>query len=252
MPILRPLTIDDCPILAALHARSFPENSSWSVQAFTSHLALPTTQGFGGYIPGTSPKAMPDRGTTTNNMLHGFIILQRVQDTADILTLCVDPDTRRQGLGRALVAQTLTVLAPTQTITLDVSLSNHAAQALYIDQGFYQTGLRPGYYADGTDAIILCRDSRERTLARLRFRARQRGLRETTALLGKFAETTLPTLSDADQAAFARVLDVDDLPLMAWLTYNPAATTAVPTLESEHHPEVPPRLRHIISLIRSA
>ena len=39
-----------------------------------------------------------------------------------------------------------------KTLSLEVDIANHAALALYVKKGFFQCGLKPAYYKDGSDA----------------------------------------------------------------------------------------------------
>lgn len=88
----------------------------------------------------------------------GYIGSQSVPPEADVLNLAVDPDCRRQGLGRKLLC-TLTELLHSRGIEalfLEVRPTNQAALALYSDLGFVQVGRRPKYYVNPTeDALIL-------------------------------------------------------------------------------------------------
>lgn len=91
----------------------------------------------------------------------GFILLRAVADEAEILTLAVRPESRRQGLGARLVREGATKAAShgARRLFLEVADDNTAARALYAGAGFVETGRRPGYYAhpDGgrRDALIL-------------------------------------------------------------------------------------------------
>jgi len=79
-------------------------------------------------------------------------------DEAHITTFAVHPDWRRQGVGRRLI-QALLVAATelgAARITLEVRVSNLAAQALYRTHGFQIAGRRERYYTDdGEDAYIM-------------------------------------------------------------------------------------------------
>ena len=91
----------------------------------------------------------------------GFALGRVVAGEAELLTLAVDPQARRQGMGHSLVTQFLTVARAkgAESVFLEVAATNTAARALYEKSGFVQTGLRRGYYrdADGqdVDAVIL-------------------------------------------------------------------------------------------------
>lgn len=76
------------------------------------------------------------------------------------------------------------------------------------------------------------------SLASLRFRARTRGLRETTQVLSRLIEKHLSTFSPDERRAFAALLAVDDLDILAWVTDAPDA------------PPVPNHLTTMVALMR--
>ena len=50
----------------------------------------------------------------------------------------------------------LAMMRHSRVVTLEVRVSNHVAQSLYIKYGFSQVGLRKGYYTDNhEDAYIM-------------------------------------------------------------------------------------------------
>ena len=124
--------------LAAIHRASFPPAESWTQDAFAQHLALPGVVGL-------------------LNEDGGFILLRVAADEAEILTFAVHPAARRAGIGTALLDAAIGIAAAAgaTTMFLEVSAHNHAARALYAAAGFLPAGLRPRYYADGSDALIL-------------------------------------------------------------------------------------------------
>lgn len=128
---------EDAPRLADLHARSFPHG--WSARDIATLLRQPAVVGFAS--------------------AQGFVLIRRVLDEAEILTICVDPDTRRSGLGGALLDAAIAEVTNqgAKTIHLDVSTQNQAAQALYQGRGFAETARRKRYYGDGSDAILMTR-----------------------------------------------------------------------------------------------
>ncbi|MBS7791055.1 GNAT family N-acetyltransferase [Roseococcus sp. SDR] len=89
----------------------------------------------------------------------GFILARRVLDEAEILTLAVHPDHRRQGLGEALVetAAVVTAAAGARVMFLEVAEDNAPAMALYAKAGFERAGRRRDYYAPGAHAWLLRR-----------------------------------------------------------------------------------------------
>ncbi|MBA3688359.1 MAG: ribosomal protein S18-alanine N-acetyltransferase [Chloroflexi bacterium] len=79
-------------------------------------------------------------------------------DEAHITTFGVHPDHRRQGIGRRLLLQLAEVALElgSSRMTLEVRVSNEAAQRLYHSFGFNITGRRVAYYSDdGEDALVM-------------------------------------------------------------------------------------------------
>lgn len=92
----------------------------------------------------------------------GYGSIALVDDVADLQRIAVLPGARRQGLGRELLQELLakaTGLGATR-ILLEVAASNQPAIGLYESFGFAPINRRRGYYADGTDALVM-----ERVLA---------------------------------------------------------------------------------------
>jgi len=93
----------------------------------------------------------------------GFIVVRAVAGEAEILTLAVDPDARRLGLGRALVESAAMTAKGfgAEAFWLEVAVDNAAAIALYAATGFQAAGRRPRYYMgkDGerVDALVMRR-----------------------------------------------------------------------------------------------
>ncbi len=83
--------------------------------------------------------------------------LMFVGDDAHLMNLAVSPDSRRNGIGRALIDQLVIdgIAFGATNLTLEVRVSNTAAIALYEECGLHQVGIRPGYYEDGEDAVIM-------------------------------------------------------------------------------------------------
>ncbi len=87
----------------------------------------------------------------------GMVMARVAADEAEILTLAVLPEQRRQGLGRALLTEAAAVAAGHGAVAmfLEVALRNVAARGLYEAMGFALVGQRRRYYADGDDALVL-------------------------------------------------------------------------------------------------
>ena len=87
-----------------------------------------------------------------------------------ILKIATVPRFRRQGLGRRLMvaAEEHARQMAGETLTLEVRLINTAAIELYETMGFERVGLRPGYYADESDALVMTKRVTEETGDRIR------------------------------------------------------------------------------------
>lgn len=130
----------DAGEMAALHARAFPAAERWGAATFATQLVLPGV--FGWIAPGV-----------------GFVLARVAADEAEILTLAVDPDARRGGIGRALLeaAEAGAVARGARRMFLEVAPGNLAARALYAAAGYAEAGRRKRYYPDGSDALVLSR-----------------------------------------------------------------------------------------------
>ena len=91
----------------------------------------------------------------------GFLMAQNVLDQAEILTLAVDPECRRQGIAARLVADfhQSCLKRAVSKVFLEVAADNAAAIALYRANGYDEVGLRKRYYShpDGRriDALVM-------------------------------------------------------------------------------------------------
>lgn len=79
---------------------------------------------------------------------------------ADVANIAVDEAYRGKGIGRELVGRLETALLTEGIgrIFLEVRVSNSAALALYLKCGFVGKTVRPRYYGDGEDAVIMVKE----------------------------------------------------------------------------------------------
>ena len=125
--------------LAALHAQAF--DASWSEEAIAG--------------------LMHSLGVLAFEAPGGFVMVRVLAEEAEILTLGVAPEARRQGVGRTLVRAAASAAAASgaEALFLEVAADNSAAVALYEGEGFARAGLRRGYYArpgaQPQDALVL-------------------------------------------------------------------------------------------------
>ena len=88
----------------------------------------------------------------------GYVGSQTVMDETDMMNIAVHPDSRRQGVARALILALIGELKKrgSRCLTLEVRASNDPARALYESLGFAHVGTRRNYYQNPKeDALIL-------------------------------------------------------------------------------------------------
>ena len=139
-----PATHADAARLTKLHQASFA-NAAWSQDQIAGSLDLPTTH---------TALAISDNGDA------GFMMTQITQDHSEILTFCVSPTFRRQGIAARLMQDALDAVRSTGCLKLilEVAADNAPALALYHKAGFQNLGRRANYYAHTTppvEALVL-------------------------------------------------------------------------------------------------
>jgi ribosomal-protein-alanine N-acetyltransferase len=92
---------------------------------------------------------------TLNNEIIGYGVVDYWEDHDHLISIAIRPDSRRKGLGEALLVELERRLSKERPLRLEVRQSNVAAIHLYSKRGFTKTGLAEGYYGDGEDAIIM-------------------------------------------------------------------------------------------------
>ena len=123
--------------LSNLHQKCFP-NKPWSADDF---------------------RDLKKSGCEIIMSENGFIIYRTVADEAEIITIGVNPEMRRNGIASAMIG----IIEKTiknqgvKKIFLEVAANNIPAQKLYENLGYKTVGLRPKYY-DGVDAILMSKD----------------------------------------------------------------------------------------------
>jgi ribosomal-protein-alanine N-acetyltransferase len=106
---------------------------------------------------------LPNRPSTTISTpsvasIIGFAGLWLMVDEAHITTIAMHPDFRRLGLGEFMLVSLIDIAYDigAKWVTLEVRVSNYAAQNLYRKYGFREAGLRHRYYSDNQeDALIM-------------------------------------------------------------------------------------------------
>jgi ribosomal-protein-alanine N-acetyltransferase len=87
----------------------------------------------------------------------GFALASLLESQAELETIAVAPERRRQGLARRLFFVLAAELGPAgaREFILEVRTSNHPALELYRSLGFAETGRRPRYYHDPVEDAVL-------------------------------------------------------------------------------------------------
>jgi [ribosomal protein S18]-alanine N-acetyltransferase len=125
----------------------------------------------------------------TEEAIVGYAGLSVVVDEGHIITVAVHPSCRGRGIGELLLNGLIDLASEmgAAMLTLEVRVSNVAAQSLYLKYGFTPTAQRPRYYDNGEDALIMWTEPllspayqtllgslRERLFTRLREQAESR------------------------------------------------------------------------------
>ena len=141
---LRAMRATDAPQIAALDLAAFGALDAWAESSFRDELRQ-------------------------NRLAHYFVLQDEAEvirayigcwtmvDELHIVTIGVDPQWQRLGLGEALVQRALDLAHEIgcHAVSLECRESNAAARALYGKYGFESVGRRRRYYKDGEDALIL-------------------------------------------------------------------------------------------------
>lgn len=89
--------------------------------------------------------------------LAGYAGLSALPPDADVQTVAVAPRVAGRGVGRQLLDALLSEARRRgcTRVFLEVRADNAPARRLYDRLGFEATAVRRGYYADGTDAVVM-------------------------------------------------------------------------------------------------
>jgi len=138
--IIRPMQADDLDAVVAIERLANP--SPWSAGQFRDELQ--------------------NRCSTIDLLLVGetiaaYICSWKIVDELQIQNVATSPAFRRRGLAATLLAAVLARAGADGVckVFLEVRVGNVAARALYARFGFVDQGIRPRYYADNEDALLM-------------------------------------------------------------------------------------------------
>jgi ribosomal-protein-alanine N-acetyltransferase len=123
-------------VASAIHADAFASlgERGWTHQEIAELLAAP---GVAGFLVQNDGEAV------------GFALCRIAADEAELLTIAVRADRRRQGAGTALLRLVLALAGKrgARRLFLEVGSDNPGALHLYRQAGFEAVGRRPAYYS---------------------------------------------------------------------------------------------------------
>jgi ribosomal-protein-alanine N-acetyltransferase len=141
---IRRAALSDLDSILVIERASFP--TPWSRAVMASELSHPA----GCYIV-----------AELDGRLVGYTGASCFAGEAHIMNVAVAPDSRRCGIGEALILELLrrTLELNAELAYLEYRPSNTAAAALYRKLGFRRVGRRRNYYRDtGEDAVLMTLD----------------------------------------------------------------------------------------------
>jgi ribosomal-protein-alanine N-acetyltransferase len=126
----------------AIESQVYPR--PWTMSLFLSELGLRATRAY--FV------------AKVGRDVVGYAGLMVSVDEGHVTTIAVDPAWHRHQIGtRLLLTVTREAIArELDALTLEVRVSNQAAQAMYQGFGFTSVGIRKGYYAEtNEDALVM-------------------------------------------------------------------------------------------------
>ena len=145
-----------------IEAQVYPR--PWSLSLFMSELALRASRAY--------------CVARVNGVVVGYSGLMLVGEDAHITTIAVDPAWHRQKIATRLMVNLANEARRrrARNLTLEVRVSNAAAQALYHKFGFRPAGIRKNYYVEtNEDALVMWAEDIDTS----DYTARLRGLEAT-------------------------------------------------------------------------
>lgn len=145
----QPLMVDVVPMrrrhvrsVLRIEAQVYPQ--PWSMSLFMSELALRSTRAY--FVARIGREVV------------GYAGLMMTMEDGHVTTIAVDPKWHRQQVGTRLMLGLAREIRArdAENLTLEVRLSNKAAQDMYRKFGFAPVGIRKNYYAETSeDALVM-------------------------------------------------------------------------------------------------
>ena len=139
--VVAPMRTKDLKAVLEIEEAVFPE--PWSHRLFVEELAQRTSRAY--------------RAAWVGPRIVGFAGQMFIDDESHVNNIAVDPGWQGRSLGTVLMLDLVrTALARgVRHLTLEVRVGNESALALYGHFGMAPVGVRPNYYPEGHDALIM-------------------------------------------------------------------------------------------------
>jgi ribosomal-protein-alanine N-acetyltransferase len=139
----------DLPVVVSMERAVYPADA-WSVDQFKEELSA---------VPGNRYYLIAIDGAQKVVGYAGVFSPDTDLD-AEILTLTVDPNYRRHGIGRKMLQLLIEWARNRQApaIFLEVREGNDEASPLYLSEGFAPISRRNNYYSTGVHAVVMKKD----------------------------------------------------------------------------------------------
>jgi ribosomal-protein-alanine N-acetyltransferase len=139
---LREMDAADIPAVHELECRLFPVDA-WPLQMFRDELAQTETRRY--------------LVAELDGDIVGYAGLMCIEPISDVQTIAVVPEQEGRGIGSALLTELIreSRRRHAEDMLLEVRADNPRAQQLYRRFGFEQIHVRPRYYRDGVNALIM-------------------------------------------------------------------------------------------------
>ena len=92
-------------------------------------------------------------GYFINNQLVGFIHVNKLYETMDVVNIVINPDYRNKGIATSLLNYSINYFDDINSVMLEVNENNVAAISLYKKSNFIVINKRNNYY--GSDAALI-------------------------------------------------------------------------------------------------
>ena len=136
--MIRPAALADLPALVAL------EQELFGADAWSEGLIREEIEG-------------PGRRFVVTDDLSGYAVTMTAGDIVDLLRIGVRPGARRGGVASRLLDELLVDTDDASRMLLEVSVTNAEALGFYVARQFSVIDVRPHYYRDGSEALVMCR-----------------------------------------------------------------------------------------------